>query len=149
MVENNGDPDLASTIKFHAIKVRVTPRGAIPPTGEVVCDITLVGNAGGGHVANNTITLDPDEGPFALQFDLDHRLDWAAQGDLIWLQENECPEDACPVPSTIWLSQTQNNHVLTIMNMNVGAACDLHYRLNFTDGRYCDPVIENGGGNRF
>lgn len=148
MVENNGVPEVTS-IKFHAIKVKVTPIEPIPSTGEVACNITVLGSAGGGHVAGNRIKLDPEEGPFALQFDLDHRLDWATQGDLIWLQEDSCPTGACSVPSQIWVDETPNNRVLTIMNMNVGERCVLHYRLNFTNGRFCDPVIENGGGNRF
>lgn len=148
-MENNGDPAVTSTVKFHAIKVKVTPIEPIPTTGHVPCHITLLGSAGGGHVGGDKITLDPEEGPFALQFDLDHRLDWAAEGDLIWLQLGECPTGACPLPSQIWVSQKPNDRVLTIMNMNVGERCTLHYQLNFTNGRYWDPVIENGGGNRF
>jgi hypothetical protein len=35
------------------------------------------------------------------------------------------------------------------MDMNVAAACTLKYRMNFSDNTFCDPVIENGGGNNF
>lgn len=149
MVEQNGDPEVTSTIKFHAIRVKVTPSGTIPPTGEVACNLTVLGNSGGGKVTGNTITLDSDKGPFALQFDLDRSLDWATEGDLIWVQENQCPTSSCSVTRQVWVDETPNNRVLTIMNMNVGDPCELHYRLNFTNGRFCDPVIENGGGNRF
>jgi hypothetical protein len=149
MVHGNGEPEVASTVKFHAIKVKVTPSGTIPPTGAVACDIRAVGNPTGGKVEKNKIELFEGEGPFCLQFDLDNRLEWATQGDLIWIQKNACPEDTCPVPDQMWIDKTPNNRVLTIMDMNVGEPCTFHYRLNFSDGRYCDPVIENSGGNTF
>jgi hypothetical protein len=148
MVANSGDPEVTS-IKFHAIKVKVMPSGTIPQTGEVACNLTVLGNTGGGKVTGNNIELDHAKGPFALQFDLDRSLDWATSGDLIWLLEGSCPMDVCPVPNQIWIDNTPRNRVLTIMDMNTGPKCELHYRLNFTDGRYCDPVIENGGGNIF
>lgn len=149
MSEDCGEPTVASTIKFHAIKVKVAPIGPVPQTGEVHCNITVLGNTGGGKVVNNRITLDPGKGPFAIQFDLDRDLDWATQGELIWVDMTQCPIGSCSVPSQIWVDQTPRNRVLTIMNMNVDPPCDLHYRLNFTDDRYYDPVIENGGGNNF
>ena len=148
-MHENGEETLASTVKFHAIKVKVRPANGIPPTGEVACDITVVGNSSGGKVENNKITLDRGEGPFCLQFDLDHSLEWATDVDPIWLQKDSCPDNACSVPDQIWVDKTPRKGVLTIMDMNVGDGCELHYRLNFTEGRYCDPVIENGGGNNF
>lgn len=149
MVHGNGEPEVASTVKFHAIKVKVTPTGPSLPTGEIPCEIRAVGNTSGGKVEDNKIKLDREEGPFCLQFDLDHSLEWAADGDLIWIMEDECPTSASYVPEQIWIDKTPKNGVLTIMDMNVDDRCELHYRLNFADGHFCDPVIENSGGNTF
>lgn len=137
----------SSGVRFHTIKVKVTPRGAIPPTGEVACDIDPNGPVGGGKVQNNKISLDAGEGPFCIQFKLDNSLDWDA--DPIWVQLNTCPTGQCSEPDQVWVDKTPENRVLTIMNMNVGGACELHYRLNFTGGRFCDPIMDNGGGNTF
>ena len=145
--QDKGGVSVMNGVKFHAIKVKVTPSGTIPPTGEVPCDVTAIGNPGGGSVQNNKIKLDPTEGPFCIQFDLDNRLDWDA--DPIWIKKNNCPNNASSEPDQIWVDNTPDNGVLTIMNMNVGGPCELHYRLNFTGGRYCDPIMENGGGNIF
>ena len=148
MFDNNGDTTVASAIKFHTIKVNVTPRGSIPPAGEVPCDITLQGGSG-GKVDRNKIELDAGEGPFCIQFDLDRSLQWDTTGEPIWIWRDECPKWECHDRSQIWVDKPPKNGVLTIMNMNVGAPCELHYRLNFAGDRYCDPIIENGGGNNF
>lgn len=145
--KGEGDLGIMSGVKFHAIKVKVTPIGPIPPTGEVPCDITPIGTPGGGSVQNNKIKLDATEGPFCIQFDLDNRLAWDA--DPIWFRKNSCPNNSSSKPGQIWVDDTPEGSVLTVMNMNVGAPCELHYRMNFTGGRSCDPIMENGGGNRF
>jgi len=142
-----GDVAVMSGVKFHNISVNVTPKGAIPPTGDVPCDITAKGNPGGGSVHNNKIKLDDTEGPFCIQFHLDNKLDWDA--DPIWIKKNVCPNNASSEPDQIWVDKTPQGQVLTIMNMNVGSPCELHYRLNFTGGLSCDPIMENGGGNIF
>lgn len=148
MFNDEGNTTLTSGVKFHSIKVKVKPSGTIPPTGEVPCDIKDAGSSG-GRVEGNKIKLDDGEGPFCIQFVLDNDLEWATNGDPIWIQKDACPQDACSVPDQIWVDKTPKNGILTIMNMNVGDRCELHYRLNFTDGRFCDPIIENGGGNTF
>jgi len=149
MVHDIEENTVASSVKFHAIKVKVTPSGPALPTGEIPCDIRAVGNPSGGKVNNNRIELDRGEGPFCLQFDLDHSLNWTSEGDPIWVRQNECPMNASYVPDQIWIDKTPKNGVLTIMDMNVGDHCTLHYRLNFANGQFCDPVIENSGGNTF
>lgn len=136
----------SSNVKFHTIKVKVTPRGAVPPTGEVLCDIDPI-SVGGGKVQNNKISLDAREGPFCIQFKLDNSLDWSS--DPIWVQLDDCPDTSCSEPDQIWVEKTPKNKILTILNMNVGNPCELHYRLNFTGGRFCDPIMDNGGGNTF
>ena len=145
--KNEGDLTVMSGIKFQTIGVKVTPTGAIPPTGDVPCNITAIGAPGGGSVQNNKIKLDATEGPFCIQFELDKALDWDT--DPIWIKKNKCPKSAGGEPDQIWVDPTPEDGVLTIMNMNVGNACELHYRLNFTAGRFCDPIMENGGGNIF
>ena len=147
-MDHDGDIELASNVKFHALKVRVTPVGEIPDTGPVECDITSPGGGNGWKVEDNEIHLEKAEGPFCIQFDLDNDLDWDVD-DPIWIQEDICPEGACPRPDQIWIFKNPRRELLTIMDMNVGDGCRFKYRLNFTDGRYCDPVIENGGNNVF
>jgi len=146
-MQHNGDPTLTSNSKFHAIKVKVTPKEPVSPSGEVPCDVSAPGGGNGWKVEHNKIELDPTEGPFCIQFDLDKSLDWAS--DPIWIQKDSCPMSSCSEPDQVWVDKTPEKGVLTIMNMNVGNRCQLHYRLNFTGDRYFDPIIENGGGNNF
>ncbi len=147
-MHENGDATLTSNVKFHAMKVRVTPTGPALPSGEIPCDITYPGHGNGGTVKDNRIILKKGEGPFCLQFDL-QGLDWATDEDPIWVQEGTCPTGACSPPEQVWVWKEHKDRVATMMDMNVGDQCELHYRLNFANGQFCDPVIENGGGNIF
>jgi hypothetical protein len=62
-------------------------------------------------------------------------------------------QDGCP-PAGIDSDQVQvlacDRDKVTIVDLNTGAARELHYQLNFvgSDGskHACDPIVDNGGG---
>jgi len=135
---------------YHKIKVHVTPQGALPPGGgNVPCDITAVGNVGGGRVEDNHIILNATEGPFCIRFVLNHAgLNWDVN-DPFWVSANSCPTGPSSVSEQVWVNPSIQNKTLTILNMNVDQRAELHYRLNFLNGYSCDPIMDNGGGNNF
>ncbi len=66
--------------------------------------------------------------------------------DPIWAGENGCPP--APGINTPQISNVSllDPMTLTFVDNNTGAACDVTYQLNFSDGTAFDPVFRNGGG---
>jgi hypothetical protein len=104
------------------------------------------------YVKNGKIELGQGPGSgaeieFRLQGKAGQRLDFNVT-DPIWVQVGSCPtQPGFPNGVSVIGCTTER---LTIEDLNLGAAADLHYRLNFIDGNgdelSWDPVIRNGGG---
>ena len=132
---------------YERIVIDVSPNGAPRPNGERDCTLTQRSAGANGRLVGQNIELDPTYGPFLIKFVLDQNLDWNNQ-DPLWIRQGACPGSKQIDSQQIWAGSAQGKSV-TIMDMNVAAACTLKYRMNFSDNTFCDPVIENGGGNNF
>jgi hypothetical protein len=133
------------------IIIEVSPKQPLPPPSgkatEIECVLKPLGNATHGRLKpDGKIQLDSGFGPFCIQFTA-NGLDWA-DSEPFWIRQDQCPKNA-HVAAPIWIEEKANGKTITLLNMNVGDACELHYRMNFKGDFYCDPVMENGGGNIF
>lgn len=138
--------------KLETIMIEVSPKQPLPPgTGqdtEIECDLRPLGNANHGRLkSNGDIELDQGHGPFCIQLTL-KGLEWQDK-DPLWVRQGQCPDSAQVASQQIWLDRKPNGKTMILLNMNVGEACDLHYRMNFKGDYYCDPIMKNGGGNIF
>lgn len=127
------------------IVIEVSPNGLPDGKGERNCTLTQKSAGQHGRLVGQDIELDSQQGPFVIKFELDNSLDWDAN-DPFWIRQGSCPGSKQIDNKQIWAGDAKGKSV-TIMDMNVDAPCTLKYRMNFDDGTYCDPVIENGGGN--
>jgi len=129
---------------FNSVKIRVEPDGG-PKGKDQKCHIK---DDGGTHpsakVKDNKITLDAKAGPFIIEFKLTGNLDWAEKNPFL-VKKGECPGEGEFEREQIWI-QPPDGKKLTVLDLNSGKGCELHYRMNFADGTSCDPIIENGGG---
>ena len=133
--------------QIQSLKIEVVPPRDLPAPGSPVeCELRELGSSGPGRLKGGKIELDAGEGPFCIEFKLSGNLDWKA-GDPVWTDERQCPASGQTASQQIWVDRNPDKKSLTLLNMNVGASCDIHYRLNFTDGYYYDPIMSNGGGN--
>lgn len=135
---NQGDPNAG------LIQVWVTKTGTGPQQNEIQCSVTP--KPGSEHYVNgNRIGLPSYGGPFAVEFELKSPLDWQAT-DPFDTQKGTCPQRGTNCNDQIWL-QPPNGRKLTILNLNGGSRCEVHYRMNFADGSWCDPIMDNGGNS--
>jgi hypothetical protein len=131
--------DNASPIKVHVHKVSQTGQ-------KVECQI--LPDAGYEHyVSNNEINLTENGGPFRIEFRLEDPLEWDG-ADPMNTSQAGCPGKHTNDDQQIFL-QSPNGKFLTILNLNGGDPCTIHYRMNFLDGSYCDPIMNNGGTSIF
>lgn len=128
------------------IVIGVSPKGLPKPDGERDCILTQRSAGPNGKLVGQDIRLDGTFGPFLITFELDN-LDWHAE-EPFWIKQGGCPSSSHVDKKQIWVGDAKAKSV-TIMDMNVDQPCKLKYRMNFSDGTWCDPVIENGGGNNF
>lgn len=72
--------------------------------------------------------------------------------DAMWVGLATCPQGPGDGGGQIIFGEAPQNHRLTVTDLNEGAPCELHYRLNFVDKdgvtQNYDPVIKNGGTNQ-
>ena len=123
------------------IKVAVKKKPGSPGTGEIQC--TIKPESGSNpYVADNVINLPENGGAFRIQFRLEG-LDWN-HNEPFYSSQAGCPDHKTNDDTQIFL-QAPNGKFLTILNLNGGAACQIHYRMNFTGGIWCDPILNNGG----
>lgn len=135
---NPGDPNAG------LIKVWVEKTGAGPEPNEILCSITP--KPGSEHyVSHDKIELPSYGGPFAIEFELRPPLDWQA-ADPFDTHKGSCPPRGDNCNDQIW-QQSPSGKNLTILNLNGGSKCEIHYRMNFSDGSWCDPIIDNGGNS--
>ena len=126
------------------IEVLVTKTGDGQKPNEILCSITP--KRGSEHyVNNNTITLPGYGGPFEVIFDLVEPLEWQ-ESDPFDSQKGTCPPRGGSCTDQIWL-QPPNGSSLSVLNLNGGSPCEVHYRMNFADGTWCDPIMDNGGNS--
>ena len=149
-----GSPVASARKQFEDIFIEVKPRGLqpVPPPAvdtEIYVDLTQIGSTAGGRlkVKQQIIELDATKGPFRIKFKLKDWLEWR-EGDPFWIIKDSCPTNEDVDHQQIWLDKKPTGKTITIVDMNVDAACALHYRLNFEGNVFCDPIIENGGGNK-
>lgn len=126
------------------IEVWVTKESAGSKPNEIICSITP--KPGSEHyVADDEINLPSYGGPFQVTFELKPPLNWQAS-DPFDTQKGTCPARGGNCSDQIW-QQPPNGKTLSILNLNGGSRCDVHYRMNFDDGTWCDPVMNNGGNS--
>ena len=126
------------------IDVLVAKTGTGSHPNEITCSIT--GKPGSEHyVTGNKISLPSFAGPFEIKFQLAGDLDWQDH-DAFNTQKGNCPPRGTHCKDQIWL-QPPNGKELSILNLNGGQKCKVHYRMNFADGTYCDPIMDNGGNS--
>jgi hypothetical protein len=126
------------------LKVLVKPTGAIHGH-EIECELEPGDNASRPYVTKDTIRLTKDEGPFRVQFLLDD-LEWDEDNPFNTTRAAGCPPAGAKTndDEQIFL-QPANGKSLTVLNLNDGDACKIRFRMNFADGTYCDPIMDNGG----
>jgi hypothetical protein len=135
---------LANKDNATAVKVHVRKTGE--NGHQIQCEI-LPDPGSEGYVSNNEINLTPNGGPFRIQFRLEDPLDWDT-AEPINTSQAGCPGKHTNDDQQIFL-QSPNGKFLTILNLNGGDPCTIHYRMNFADGTYCDPIMNNGGTSIF
>jgi hypothetical protein len=125
------------------IKIKVKKKGVVSGK-EIECDILPDDPGSNGYVTGNKIKLPKDDGPFRIQFKLDG-LEWDEDNPFN-TSRNGCPPAGGKTndDAQIFLQPATQNS-LTILNLNDGDECQIHYRMNFADGTYCDPIMDNGG----
>ena len=126
------------------IEVWVEMLGPGPGTNEVLCSITPKPGSV-HHVSKNKISLPSYGGPFQIKFELKSPLDWETS-DPFDTQEGTCPERGSHCNDQIWM-QSPNGKTLSILNLNGGSRSEIHYRMNFANGTWCDPIMDNGGNS--
>lgn len=129
-----------------AVSVDVTPM--LQQGNEIFCEIDPSQGTPGKFVKGGVIKL-----PAGGQFDLTYNL---KAGDIPGLQFDAadpfCSDaSTCPAPGA-QNGQYANPRVTAPTTLSVEAAPvpprnAVHYRLNFSNGTYCDPIIINGIGN--
>lgn len=126
------------------IEVWVKKTGDGKKPNEIICSITP--KAGSEHyVSNDTITLPSFTGPFQITFDVVEPLEWQDH-DPFNTEKGNCPARGGTCKDQIWL-QPADGSELSVLNLNSGQKCKVHYRMNFADGTWCDPVMDNGGNS--
>lgn len=113
---------------------------------EIICEILPDGGSSATYVRNNLITLPAGEGPFRIRFRLEG-LAWDPDHPIA-TAKGKCPAGKKANENEQIFFQLPNDRDLTIINLNAGDACQVHYRMNFDDGTYCDPIMDNGGNSR-
>jgi hypothetical protein len=132
-------------VKSKDVKLRATLNDA----GEIEFEVD------GVKAKHARLKLDKDSGAHAIDFKLQDHSGKGVQFDTanpIHVGEN-CP---CPPPQGIVTDQIRVTgcvpETLSTVNENSGDARELRYQLNFVaaDGSTldCDPIIDNGGGDR-
>jgi len=126
------------------IKVLVTPNGGSNGK-QIDCDLAPGDNASRPYVTKDKVTLTKDEGPFRIEFELDG-LYWDEDNPFNTSRAAGCPPGNKKTNDNeqIFL-QPANGRSLVVLNLNDGDACRIQFRMNFADGTYCDPILENGG----
>jgi hypothetical protein len=141
----NGKPK-----QLESLVIEVRPPTPLPPKQgaqtQIDCQLLEISTSGKGHLKSGKIELEQGEGPFCIQLKLAGALDWDTR-DPLWIEEGQCPGSSKVASQQIWVDRTANKKAVTLLNMNVGSPCELHYRMNFSDGYFCDPIMSNGGGN--
>lgn len=124
------------------IKVKVTKTGG--SGNNVDCTIEPDDPGSGPYVSGNKIGLPNNNGPFRIQFRLTN-VDWDPNNPFT-TRVNNCPSPGAKTnyDEQIFL-QSPNGKSLTILNLNGLDPCEIHYRMNFSDGTSCDPIMDNGG----
>ena len=128
------------------IKVIVTPTGG-GHGNQIDCDLTPGDHASAPYVpTTDKISLPQNDGPFRIEFELAGNLEWDEDNPF-----NTSRAAGCPLASKktndneqIFL-QPADKSTLTVLNLNDGNAAKIQFRMNFSDGTYCDPILENGG----
>jgi hypothetical protein len=126
----------------NVIKVRVEKRSENGK--EYECDILPDDHQSGPYVSNNVITLPNKGGPFRIKYRLVN-LDWNT-ADPFWSKKSGCPNGKGNDEEQIFL-QPPNGREMAILDLNEGDKCQIHYRMNFQGGYFCDPIVDNGGNN--
>ena len=136
--------------QIEEIMIEVTPVGPQPnppPSIDtpIECTLQQKGSSNGGKLDGDRIVLDQYAGPFCVRLKLKGWLNWRA-GDPLWVAKDNCPTSAQVDHEQIWLYKNPKNDTIVLLDMNVGDACTLHYRMNFEGNVHCDPIMSNGGG---
>jgi hypothetical protein len=109
----------------------------------VTCSIQPDNGASAPYVSNDTITLPEREGPFRIRFRLDG-LDWDSAEPMA-TRRGGCPQGKKGNDNEQIFLQPPVKREMTIVNLNAGEPCTIHYRMNFTNDDYCDPIMINRG----
>jgi hypothetical protein len=125
-----------------AIKVKVTKTGG--SGNNIDCTIEPADPGSGPYVSGNRIGLPKNDGPFRIEFTLTN-LEWDPDNPFT-TRANNCPPVGAKAnyDEQIFL-QSPKDKSLTIVNLNAFDPCEVHYRMNFSDGTSCDPIMDNGG----
>jgi hypothetical protein len=132
------------------VHIEVSPAGPQPNPPPAVdthidCILSQQGSSKGARLHGDRIVLDEFAGPFCIRLKLKGWLKWR-DGDPLWITRDNCPSRAAVDHEQIWLDKNPKNDTIVLLDMNVGDACTLHYRMNFQGNVHCDPIMDNGGG---
>lgn len=116
-----------------AAEINVTPTTHLKGD-DVECDID------GRKVHDDAIRLGRDD-DYTLTFTLDPQgaYKWAAQ-DAFVARNGKCPRAGAPSNGRYQIVDRQD-YVLTVEARGNGNREVIHYRLNFDNGKTCDPII--------
>jgi len=146
---NSGTSNVAGK-QIEDVHIEVSPAGPQPNPPppmdtHIDCILTQQGSSKGAKLQGDRIVLDEFGGPFCIRLKLKGWLKWRA-GDPLWITRDNCPSSPAVDHEQIWLDKNPKNDTIVLLDMNVGDACTLHYRMNFEGHVHCDPIMDNGGG---
>lgn len=118
--------------KVMAIEISVQPQ---LQGNDVECDIT------GQDVVDDAIRL-PKEGTFEIGFNLDPTGAWSwNESDPFCARPAKCPPVGSPQHGLLSVTGTPTAKRFTVEARPTGSARIFHYRLNFANGKTCDPIV--------
>lgn len=146
--KGNGPSPAAAMGKWitKPIKVVVTPNGTVHGN-QIDCDLSPGDHASRPYVpTTDSIRLPQNDGPFRIEFELAGGLEWDPDNPFNTSRAAGCPAGSKRTNDNeqIFL-QPADPSTLTILNLNDGDAARIQFRMNFANGTYCDPIMENGG----
>jgi hypothetical protein len=128
------------------IKVIVTPKAG-GNANQIDCDLTPGDHASAPYVPDtDTIKLPVNEGPFRIQFELAGGLEWNEDNPFNTSRAAGCPPGNKKANDDEQIfRQPADKTTLTVLNLNDGNPIRIQFRMNFANGTYCDPIMDNSG----
>jgi hypothetical protein len=118
------------------VKITIKPSTPIGGPKEIECDVSGPAD----YVADNAIFLPSNTEGYEIEFKLVSN-DYSWDDDPFWCKQGKCPTG--PTSGKIKYTGKNGSDTITVSSEGTNGKALSHYRMNFKDGYYCDPIIIN------